>query len=310
MTTRFNLFFLIFISFILTGCDDIIEVPDISQDVVTLIAPTNGSSIQGNTTSFNWEIIANADAYELQIATPNFSAASQIVIDSTLNSNQFNTTLLSNSYEWRVRGINSGFVTAYTSSNFTVLESDGLAGNTVVLNTPENDFSTNDEVVRLTWDALIDATEYRLLILDGTTVILDETIADTEIDISFSEGRFSWQVRAQNATENTLFSSRSITVDFTDPNTPQPSSPANNEELDAGEIEFSWDRENIPGSQEGDSIFIFSDQNLQNIVASAASRSKMAMLTLQEGSFFWAVRSFDDAGNESNLSTARTLNIN
>ena len=296
---------------IFTACDDILEVPDISNNFVTLIAPTEGAIVQSNSTVFSWEAIENADTYRLQVATPDFSNASQVVLDSTVTITSFTQTLLPNTYEWRVKAINSGFETPYSSNNFTIQQSEGFAGNTVLLESPVNNFATNETEITLNWQAIEEALEYRVQVLgtDNTTAF-DETITETSLELTFAEGAFMWQVRAQNATSNTLFSSRTIIVDLTEPNTPTLELPANNESFTNNEIDFIWNREENIGSQERDRISIYSDMELENLVLSAESTTKTFTALLDPDIYFWVVQSFDAAGNNSETSEIRSFSVN
>ena len=65
------------------GCDDIIEVEDISNTTVIILAPTNNAVLNNTTLTFSWEPIESAETYQIQIATPTFDEALQIVVDST-----------------------------------------------------------------------------------------------------------------------------------------------------------------------------------------------------------------------------------
>lgn len=296
---------------IIVGCDDILEVPDISNDTVTLIAPSEGTVVEGNTTRFTWQAIGDADEYLLQVATPDFSNPSQVVIDSTTTATSFSGELLPNTYEWRVRAINSGFETIFTSNNFTVMESEGFSGNTLILESPADNFSTSEIDITLSWEALDAAVEYRVQILDETDeLLLDEVVTVTELDVTFTEGTFTWQVRGQITTESTLFSKRSITIDTTAPNIPELNSPINNEMIATGNIDFSWSRQDISGSEERDSIFIYSDNTLQNIVTKGVGTDKSFNTSLNAGTYFWAVQAFDIAGNESTLSNTGVFSAN
>lgn len=108
------------------ACDDILEVPDISGERVELLAPSDSTIVVQNNVQFNWNGIYEATEYHIQIATPNFENASQIVldsiisIDSTFIGTQVNKTLVDNDYEWRVRASNSDYQTGFTASTFTV----------------------------------------------------------------------------------------------------------------------------------------------------------------------------------------------
>lgn len=112
---------LILISIGLMSCEDIIEVPDISDEAVKLVAPSEAATLNSaNTLFFDWDPVEDAETYRIQIATPTFNEVLQIVADSTLTGTSFGTTLEANDYEWRVRAENSGYQTIYTTQSFTV----------------------------------------------------------------------------------------------------------------------------------------------------------------------------------------------
>lgn len=109
-----------------TACEDIFEVTDISNEQVQLLAPTNESVVTDSIVNFNWNGIEEADAYLVQIATPNFEAASQIVldtvitIDSTFVGSRISKQLSDDTYQWRVQAQNSAFSTEFSTNGFTV----------------------------------------------------------------------------------------------------------------------------------------------------------------------------------------------
>lgn len=107
---------------IVSACSDIVEVEDISNESVTLLAPTNEAVLNITDLTFSWQVVADAESYHIQIATPTFSEALQIVTDSITVSNSFTTSLEANDYEWRVRAENSAYDTSYTTQSFTIEE--------------------------------------------------------------------------------------------------------------------------------------------------------------------------------------------
>lgn len=107
---------------ITSACSDIVQVEDISNKTVTLLGPTNEAVLDLTIITFTWQAIEEAESYHIQIATPSFAEALQIVKDSTLTGTNFTTILTTNNYEWRVRAENSGYETAYTTQSFTVEE--------------------------------------------------------------------------------------------------------------------------------------------------------------------------------------------
>ncbi|TXD83448.1 fibronectin type III domain-containing protein [Subsaximicrobium wynnwilliamsii] len=97
---------------------------DISSDQVQLLAPAEGLSFtETEIINFSWEALPGANGYTIQIASPNFESAIEIVEDVNLTATSFSVSNLdANTYEWRVRAKNSEYQTAYTTQTFTVEE--------------------------------------------------------------------------------------------------------------------------------------------------------------------------------------------
>jgi len=102
------------------ACDDIIEVEDISGSTVSILAPVDDSLLTDPAVNFSWTLVQDAERYTLQIATPNFETATQIVLDTTVTTNNFIKILDIGSYEWRVRAENSDYQTIYIMQNFSI----------------------------------------------------------------------------------------------------------------------------------------------------------------------------------------------
>lgn len=222
---------LIMVLLVVWSCEDILEVPDISNQTVPILAPVEGSVLNINAVGFNWQTIADATTYRVQIATPNFENTTQILLDSIITEDtlgrvntRIDQNLLNGNYTWRVKALNSDYETAYTLSNFLV---------------------------------------------DG-----DENL------------------------------------DITPPNTPQLVTPANGASQTEASVSFSWTREDVPGTAERDSIFIFSDESLQSLTTKALGANKAYTANVASGTFYWVVRAYDAAGNESDVSTTFNFTIN
>ena len=106
----------------LLSCEEIVNEPNISNRSIKLLAPANNTALEkGRIVSFNWEYIADATVYQLQVATPSFDQAAQIKLDTIVNVNQFSMDSLDiNNYEWRVKGLNATYETVYTTNGFVV----------------------------------------------------------------------------------------------------------------------------------------------------------------------------------------------
>jgi hypothetical protein len=104
------------------SCSEIIGVEDISDKTLSVIAPTNGAILNTGTLIFTWDSLEDAEEYKIQIATPSFENAIQILTDSTLTTTSFSTTLENGNYQWRIRAENSGYQTQFSTQNFTIEE--------------------------------------------------------------------------------------------------------------------------------------------------------------------------------------------
>ena len=103
----------------LLGCEAIF-VENISNATVSILAPKDGTAISTGIINFNWNAVDDADMYQIQIATPGFSNASQVVVDSTITKTSFSKNLTIGVYQWRVKGLNSDYQTNFTTASFEV----------------------------------------------------------------------------------------------------------------------------------------------------------------------------------------------
>lgn len=119
-----KLFLVIIVLLGFIACDDIIEVPDISKETITVLAPTNGSAVDTTLVNFSWQVLKDAETYQIQVATPTFSEASQILVDTIVVATGVSKILSVNNFEWRVKGLNSSYETVYVTQSFSVVGKD------------------------------------------------------------------------------------------------------------------------------------------------------------------------------------------
>ncbi len=204
---------------ILLGCAEIIGVPDISRDQIQILAPSENAILETSEVTFSWEELEFAEQYQIQVATPNFETADQIVLntmvgDSTQVVSSINTNLSEGTYQWRVRGLNSGFQTAYTTQSFSITMTNQFSEQTVVLLSPEDALETAETSLPLEWEAVEEAIVYRVMIIDlsDDSVFFEQATMETNITVDFVTGNYQWQVRAENDTQNTPYSERTLTI--------------------------------------------------------------------------------------------------
>ncbi|WP_421804876.1 hypothetical protein [Flagellimonas sp.] len=139
----------------LCACEDILDVPNISAQTVNILAPTNGTILTNNTVNLNWEDVEEATGYAIQVATPNFEKAAQILMDSIIEMdtlghlpNHLQQNLLNGNYEWRIKAFNSGFETLYATSAFQVNGDEDVAlYTTLQLVSSENGSKTDNYTI-------------------------------------------------------------------------------------------------------------------------------------------------------------------
>jgi predicted secreted protein len=292
------------------SCEEILFVDDISEQEVSLYAPSDGAVLFSTGINLSWDKVKNADKYHLQIAKPNFTTPAQIVLDTLVNNTNFTQQLNIGKYEWRIKAVNSGYETAYKTWAFEILNNDDFQDNTVVLLSPANSVITKNMAQILSWQNIIGASEYQLQIQDGNNIVIkEETTSSTTIDYIFPNGNFSWKVRASNGSKETLYSTRTILVDNKAPNTPILSSPVNGSTTVATDITFQFARALVAGSTETDSIYVYNESALTNLNFKDKTSSTYNK-TLTSGTYYWYVQSFDEAGNSSPKSTVFNFTIN
>jgi len=113
------------------GCADILEVPDISKETVMLLAPADGVVLDNGSLTLSWEHVQDATGYHIQVATPDFENAAQLVLDSIVEmdtlgyvANHIDQNLANGTYTWRVNAFNSGFETQFSTSGFQIIDND------------------------------------------------------------------------------------------------------------------------------------------------------------------------------------------
>jgi len=295
----------------LFSCEEVVFEEDLSDKVIVLIAPKDSVTVRNTSVNFSWEAVALATNYRLQIAQPNFENAAQIVLDTTVTATRFTASLVRNQYQWRVRAQNSGSATPFVAAHFNVVENEDFSANQVLLDAPSDNEITNSETVALEWQEIPDATAYRVQLLDDSDVVVqEETLTSTTISLTFPEGVTKWQVRAENATQNTLYTTRTLTLDTMEPNKPVATTPANNATQSETTVSFSWTREAVEGTTEFDSIYVYKDVGLTDLVTKDQITSPSDISLDASTTYYWQVKGFDQAGNQSDLSDVSSFTIN
>lgn len=302
----------------MVACDDFFE-EELSEESVVLVAPVNGLLTSSSSFTFWWEKVEGATKYNLQIVKPSFTAVEQLLLDTNLTTTQFPFQLFPGSFEWRVKAYNGSSETPYTTYTLSVDSSMDLSEAIVVLNTPIDNFATNNTTISFSWSEITFAEEYQLRIRkdswtgefiynpNPTTEIYDET------DIS-NEGNYVWGVQALNSVSSSPFQTRTLIIDLTAPQKPTLTSPANSE-VTGNNVTFQWSRPTDTGSAITDSLVVSTDSTFVNsneIEFATTSTTYSTSFDVAFGSsqkYFWRVRSIDAAGNKSDYSLVRKFTV-
>lgn len=310
-------------SFSIWSCDDVLE-EDITDDNMTIITPLEGTVINTNITSFQWNALDGADEYRVQVSND----VNAIVVDSLVTTTSLNYSLTPGSYSWRVKGKNFAYETPYTFPvSFTVEASDDLTGQTVVLLTPSDNIYFNSPTgIQVSWETIAGADSYTFSLdrnLSGSVTSLytepnitvsPYTVNDTYVT---DDAEYIWKVKALNSTTitETPFSSRSFFLDTQVPNTPTSTNPADNAtETVNTEVTFVWDNGTDTGTIQSpitSTLEIASDIGFNTIVQTyPVSNNTQGHTFTATGDYFWRIKNADEAGNESGYSATRKVVIN
>ncbi|MEO0083953.1 MAG: choice-of-anchor J domain-containing protein [candidate division WOR-3 bacterium] len=174
-----------------------------------------------------------------------------------------------------------------------------------ILLSPLNNFVTNRDSITFNWSEITNAIQYQIEVKRGSLVEIDTIITDTELGpLHFSEGSYSWRVRAGTLTRWGFWSeSFSFTIDTTPPLAPILISPAQNCTLSTSI--FIWQKVNDAANYQ---IVISKDQNIIINQMTADTTFEPSQF-LENGWYFWKVRCQDFAGNWSLFSPIQSFYI-
>lgn len=313
-------FFIVMFLVSIYGCEDIIE-EDITDDNITALYPKNNEEVISNVVNFQWNKLKGADNYRLQV----YSSNQSMVLDSLVSRNDFTYALLPGSYQWRVRGENFAYQTAYTfPESFMVKQTSDLTNQQVQLLFPNPGVYTKNKALTFSWSAvnaskfyvfqLINVTNGNLLIhqkdnIDGTSYTLAS-------DVITEDAQYTWRVKAvnnENQTE-TQYSSRNFYVDTTAPNQPQNTLPQQDKKIKVNEsVTFEWSVP--PDNGPITSAFVYTiqiatDESFSTVVHTNTVGNPSYEYTFTAlDTYFWRVKAIDKAGNEGNYGTFYKITI-
>lgn len=314
--------FVVGLLLITISCDDVLE-EDISDKEITIVFPLEGGIITSNISTLQWNAIDNADNYRVQVLNNN----SMIEIDSLVAVNSLAYQLKTGDYSWRVKAENFAYETEFTFPvSFSVEVSDDLETQSIVINTPsDNSYINSTSNNTITWESLVAAESYTLQIdknTSGAVATIDTveglTSASYVIPSNYLDEDASYilKIKAVNSTSETVFSSVTILLDTSLPNTPVLVGPDNNFSTSDTEVLFEWSNGSDSGEVQSpvtSLLTIADDANLTNVIQTyevGGDDTSQSHVFTNNGDFYWSVKNEDQAGNESEAEEVRKVTIN
>jgi len=207
-----------------------------------------------------------------------------------------------------------------------IFEEMDISTEVVTLLAPQRGSVLEENNVNFNWALLSGATSYTVQIAkpsfeNAAQILLDSTVVqDTlgylkvELTKTLLNGKYEWRIKGENSGYETVYTQSDFTVlgdedvDIIPPNRPVLKLPANNSVQSATAVNFSWTRDDVSGSAERDSIFIFSDENLETLQEKGIGANKTYTTTLASNTYYWVVKAYD-VQNESEASLVFKLTI-
>ncbi len=291
------------------SCQDII-VRNIEDEIVLLLSPPDDLVTLNTTLTFWWEVVPDADKYALQIVSPRFDSIIYIALDTNISKNKFeNLILFPGEFQWRVKAFNTSSETAYAKRNFTIDSTETVEQ--VTLLSPKDNLYTNDSIIIFTWSEQQNADSYRFKLLIEESVNVDVFVFDDTLIVpdeisgydEFTEDTYIWQVQALNDYSQSIFTSRSFTIDWTAPGKPILQSPADEDTVSTEDVILQWQRQSVAGSPIFDSLYVYKDSiNTIPIIDIEITGMEYQLTPAKDKKYFWRVKSIDYAGNEGDFS--------
>jgi hypothetical protein len=298
---HFNIFIFFAVFFVYVSCDEIID-PDIAKKKVTLYSPADGVTVTSNTVLFKWNEVKGAAKYRLEVVSPTFKNAASAILDTTITTTQFSTTLIKGKYQWTVTAINNTAKAYSDTLSLTVSQSGDLSQYTIANLSPKNAIAKTS--ITFSWDKIYSAKKYVFVIWNpswesGTET--RDTVSTNYITLSnISEGTYEWGVKALNDSTESEFTHTPLIIDITAPDTPT----LIGSTVSNSSVTFQWSRKTDSGSTLSDSLFVATDNTFTNCkIKERFSATSTTQTISSTGTYYWRVRTCDAAGNCSSCSS-------
>ncbi len=303
------------VSFVLCtiSCEEIISVDDLSAEKVVITAPRDGATVNQTNVNLSWEAVDYAEGYHIQVATPNFQRADQILLDTltvdSIQNGRHNILIDLDPavYEWRIQARNSAYETAFTTAAFSVDSSSikDISEQEITTISPADGTESTGQEVKLDWESLDGATGYQVQVArpnfdQATLVVKDTTVKGTTVSLNLENGPYEWRIRGENALYRTPYTKNAFVVNRSDENnisgkTVNLLAPAENTVLAEGEVKLSWEALDNANSYILQLATPDFDNTRQLLLDEELNETTNKTLNLSAGSYSWRVRAKNTA---------------
>jgi hypothetical protein len=289
----------------LSSCGDIIE-PSITKSTVIQEAPVDQYQSTSYTVNFWWDQVDHALSYHLQVVTPSFTSPGALVLDTILKKNTFACNLSPGNYQWRVMAANGSSQTAYAGPRSFSVVASSIKQQAVQLNTPANNFLTNQSNTTFQWGNLYGATQYRLEIdtnnfINENSLVYNQAVPGQQISFTFPRDQtYQWRVRAENDTAQAQWSAiYQVTYDHTPPAQVSLSLPADGS-AQTLPVALEW---KAVATAVKYKLYVYQSDGVTLLNSNFPMPLTTTGYSFNQGSsgnkFYWIVTAVDAAGNES-----------
>lgn len=304
------------------SCEKIVAV-DITNETPVLVLPSANDTVQINPVHFKWQAMEGATKYHLEIVTPSFGAISSYALDSIITGTNFYFALDSNEYELKLTALNAGYESKTTGPvKFWVgVQPSGSSGSMALTAPLDGAYVNGAFNKQFTWNSFTGTSSYEFSLRQGASFSTG-TMLDAQNNISttlytttatMTEGQYHWGVKAYltNGGE-TVYTTRALFVDLTNPNTAVLSSPTDLSFLNPGFITFIWSNGTDPGTIQAPVLSLLeiaTDLGFTSLVHSSSIQGNTADVNLGSGNYFWRVSNSDAAGNAASSSAVFQFSV-
>jgi hypothetical protein len=302
----------ILLSLVLFSCDRLF-IDDITDVTIGLVTPYDNQIFNTPDVSFSWNEVKDAEYYQLVVVSPEFNAIFDIICDTNINNTFYSEVFPPGKYQWHINAFNYHSMSCSDTFSFTIDSSGSVINNTPTIIQPKNLYS-NTTKIKFEWSNITSAEFYRFEIKEdswqNTTLFYVVDHKDNNLELELQEGGYYWGVQSKYQNLHSGYAYQQLIVDTTPPTKPVITTPENETTVSTSNVTFNWSHESSGTSPVFDSIFISTNESFTSGILSKKAENTEISIDLENGTYYWFVRSFDMAGNISDDSQIFTFSVN